>query len=158
MRINSVRFLRLTIYVIGLFILLLSIFWLPYVSNDLAVNNPEYAYLRFPLLFGIYLTVIPFLIALKQGLNLLKQIDKLKAFSEAAVNAINMIKYCALVIMIIYLVGIIFLLIQSALHPGIALIGLMIIFASVIIFTFAAVLQNLLNNALTIKSENDLTI
>lgn len=47
---------------------------------------------------------------------------------------------------------------QSALHPGIAIIGFIIIFASVVIAVFAGVLQKLLRNALDIKSENDLTV
>lgn len=42
--------------------------------------------------------------------------------------------------------------------PGIMLIGLGIIFASTIIAVFAAVLQRLLQEAIDIKSENDLTI
>ena len=47
---------------------------------------------------------------------------------------------------------------QNALHPGIAIIGLVILFASTVILLFTAVLQELLKNALRIKSENDLTI
>jgi hypothetical protein len=42
--------------------------------------------------------------------------------------------------------------------PGIILIGLVIIFASMVIGVFAAVLQKLLTNAIEIKSENDLTV
>ncbi len=47
---------------------------------------------------------------------------------------------------------------QNALHPGIAIIGLTIIFTSVVIAVFTAVLQKLLKNVLDIKSENDLTV
>jgi len=36
--------------------------------------------------------------------------------------------------------------------------GLVIIFASVVIAAFAALLQKLLQNAIEIKSENDLTV
>ena len=42
--------------------------------------------------------------------------------------------------------------------PGAVGIGLVIIFASLIIAVFAAVLQRLLQNAIDIKSENDLTV
>jgi hypothetical protein len=42
--------------------------------------------------------------------------------------------------------------------PGGIVIGLVIIFASIVIAVFAAVLQKLLRNAIDIKSENDLTI
>ncbi len=56
------------------------------------------------------------------------------------------------------MVGAVYLFSQNALHPGIAIIGLTIIFTSVIIAVFPAVLQKLLKNALDIKSENDLTV
>ena len=42
--------------------------------------------------------------------------------------------------------------------PGIVMIGLIIIFACMVIAVFAAVLQKLLKNAIAIKQENDYTI
>jgi hypothetical protein len=42
--------------------------------------------------------------------------------------------------------------------PGATAIGLVIIVASCVIAVFAAVLQKLLQNAIEIKSENDLTV
>jgi len=42
--------------------------------------------------------------------------------------------------------------------PGIILIGMVMIFASMVIAVFAAVLQRLLKEAIDIKSENDLTV
>lgn len=42
--------------------------------------------------------------------------------------------------------------------PGIILIGMLLIFAALVIAVFAAVLQKLLQEAIHIKSENDLTV
>ncbi len=42
--------------------------------------------------------------------------------------------------------------------PGLILIGMVIICASFVVAVFAAVLQKLLENAIDIKSENDLTV
>ncbi|MNC71843.1 hypothetical protein D3C75_1228060 [compost metagenome] len=42
--------------------------------------------------------------------------------------------------------------------PGIIVIGLVIIFASMVIAVFAAVLQKLLKEAIELKLENDLTV
>ena len=42
--------------------------------------------------------------------------------------------------------------------PGIILIGMVIIFASLVVAVFAAVLQRLLKEAIYIKLENDLTV
>ena len=61
-------------------------------------------------------------------------------------------------ISVLYVIGMILLGTQNALHPGIAIIGLVIFFASIVIMLFTAVLQELLKNVLKIKTENDLTI
>lgn len=42
--------------------------------------------------------------------------------------------------------------------PGLIIIGMVPIFASMVIAVFAAVLQRLLEEAIHIKSENDLTV
>jgi len=42
--------------------------------------------------------------------------------------------------------------------PGIIVIGIVFIFAPLVVSVFAAVLQKLLQNAIDIKRENDLTI
>jgi len=52
----------------------------------------------------------------------------------------------------------IFHLIARKVDPPIGILGFIIIFASLIIAVFAAILQRLLQEAITIKSENDLTV
>ena len=61
-------------------------------------------------------------------------------------------------ISILYVVGSIGLLLLNVLHPGIFLTGIAIIFTSLVIAVFAAVLQALFKSALEIKEENELTI
>lgn len=150
--------LRLVIYIVGLIVLGLCIFWLPYQANFFAETAPEFAHLKYPLLFGIYATAIPFFVALFQGLKLLRYIDKKQAFTDLSVVSLRNISYSAVAIGILYLVGIIFLVSQNAGHPGIVLISLVIIFAMIVIAVFAAVLQKLLKNVIDIKSENDMTV
>lgn len=58
----------------------------------------------------------------------------------------------------IYIIGMIFLGIVNALHPGIALMIVVIIFATLVILLFASVLQAMLKRVLEIKEENDLTV
>ncbi len=115
-------------------------------------------FLQYPVLIGLYVTVIPFFLALYQALKLLNYIENNNAFSELSVKVLKYIKYCAITISILYLIGTIVLMSQNALHPGIAIIGLTIIFTSVVIAVFTAVLQKLLKNVLDIKSENDFTV
>ncbi|WP_210367443.1 DUF2975 domain-containing protein [Bacillus sp. REN3] len=155
---GTTLFLKAAVFLIGITVLTLCIFWLPWLANDTAEMYPEFAYLQYPVLIGLYGTAIPFFIALYQALKLLNCIDHNKAFSGVSVKALKSIKYCSVTISILYAIGMIFLISQNALHPGIAIIGFLIILASVVISVFTAVLQKLLQNALDIKSENDLTV
>jgi len=83
-------------------------------------------------------------------------------FSQAAVNALRTIKYCA-----ITLVGFIvgaeayLFIVQRKVEEDIAggvMMGLVMIFVSVVIATAAAVFERILQSAVDIKSENDLTV
>ena|SRR5690625_2603184 len=158
MKRGSITLLKVAVFAIGILTLILCIFLLPSLASKAANMNPEFAYLQYPILFGLYVTLIPFFFALYQALKLLKYIEGNNTFSESAVNALGLIKHCASAIIILYLFGIIILGVQSALHPGVAIIGFVILFATIVIFLFTAVLQELLKNALKIKLENDLTI
>ena len=153
-------FLKVVVFLIGIPVLALCIFWLPWLANRAPEMNPELAYLQYPVLIGLYATAIPFFFALYQTLKLLSYIDKNKAFSELSVKALKNIKYCAITISILCVVGIplLFLMAQEDDAPGIVVLGLVITFASIVIAVFAAVLQKLLKNAIDIKSENDLTV
>ena len=143
-------FLKIVVILIGIPVLALCIFWLPGSAN----------YLHYPVLIGVYTTAISFFFALYQTLKLLIYIDKNKAFSELSVTALKHIKYCAIIISILY-AGFIPLVIPIADAddaPGLVGIPIIIIFASMVVAVFAAVLQKILKNAIDIKAENDLTV
>jgi len=146
----STIFLKIAVILIGIPILALSIFWLPSFAN----------YFNYPILIGVYATAITFFFALYQALKLLSYIDKNKAFSELSVNALKYIKYCAITISIIYagLIPLLFPIADADDAPGIVGFPVIIIFASFVIAVFAAVLQRLLQDAIDIKLENDLTV
>jgi len=158
MKQGNIIFLKTAVFVIGTVILGLCIFALPVLAKYSAEMNPEFAYLQYPVLIGLYLTAIPFYIALYQTLRLLKIIQEKNTFSEGTVKRLGLIKHCASMIVVIYLLGLILLLSQNALHPGIALIGLIVAFTSIAIRFFSSLIQVLLKNALKQKLENDLTI
>jgi hypothetical protein len=157
MKRGTISFLKVAIFIIGMIILVLCA-WLPGLASDAARMNPEYAYLQYPVLVGVYISVIPFFLALFQAFKLLGYIENGSAFSQLAVISLQSIKYCAIAISIIYAAGSIMLISQNALHPGIAIIGLVIIFTSLVISVFSGLLQALLSRALEIKTENDLTV
>lgn len=139
-------------------ILLLCIFWLPATAEYFAKDAPEYAYLKWPLLMGIYVTVIPFLMGSLEGLRLLSFIQREKAFDEETVLALRRIKGYALAVAGLYVMGGFILFNLVDLNPGIGLMGILIILASFMISLFAGILQELILNALRFKMENDLTV
>ena len=155
---GTVLFLKGVLFLIGLVVLILCISWLPGLAKETAEMFPEFADLKLPVLWGIYVTVIPFMLALYHAYLLLTTIEAKKAFSEKAIHSLRQIRNCAFAIMTVYFAGMIFLGIKSALHPGIVLIGAAIMFAAFTIALFAAVLKELLNRALELQSENDLTV
>ncbi len=154
MKRGSTIFLRGVVLVIGLIVLALCVFALPAgISSD---RTGDYR----PILLGLYVPAIPFFFALYQTLKLLSYIDQNLAFSDASIKTLKYIKYCAITISAMFAAGMpyIYLVADKDDAPGVILLGLVIIFASFVIATFAAVLQKLLQNAMDIKSENDLTV
>lgn len=158
MKIKRTSYLRVTIFGIGFIVLGLCVFWLPQMATYFAKSAPEFAHLRYPLLIGIYLTTLPFFMALYQAFLLLRHIDQDKPFSNPSVHALKIIKICALSIGILYIIGLVFIHTENAGQPGISLLALMITFASFIISVVAAILQSLIKKAVALKEETDLTI
>jgi hypothetical protein len=146
--------LRAVIFLIGAGVLALCVIVLP-----AAIVSEEAGYYR-PLLLGMYVPALPFFAALYQTLRLLSYIDQNKAFSPLSVKALKKIKYCAIAISVLYASGMPYIVYVADRDdaPGAVAIGLIIIFASFVIAVFAAVLERLLQNAIDIKSENDLTV
>lgn len=160
MKRGSTLFLKIAVILIGTPVLALCIFLVPEIGNFAAELYPEIAYLKFLVLIDLYAAAIPFYLALFQAFKLLSYIDKNKAFSEFSVKALKNIKKCAIAISTLFVVGmpLFYLMAERDDAPGIILLGMVIIFASMVIAVFAAVLQRLLKEAIDIKSENDLTV
>jgi hypothetical protein len=153
MKRGSTLFLRGVVVLIGVIVLALCILTSPALIKG---QLDEYA----PVLVCLYVSVIPFFFALFQSFKLLNLIDVNQAFSDLAVAALGKIKYSALSISILYALGspYLFMVADQDDSPGVFGIGLVLVFATLVIATFAAVLQKLLQNAIDIKSENDLTV
>ncbi|WP_217556595.1 DUF2975 domain-containing protein [Paenibacillus sp. GbtcB18] len=155
----STLFLKSAVILMGIPVLALCIFLVPRVANFASELYPAVAsmkYLVFTLMYG---AAIPFYFALYQAFNLLRYIDKSNSFSQLSVHALKHIKHCAITISGLYVLGMPLIhFIAKKVDPPIGLLGLIIIFSSLVIAFFAAVLQRLLQEAILIKSENDLTV
>jgi len=145
--------LKVVIYLIGLAVLALCV-----IIGGVSISGNAGMFL--PVMLVMLITAIPFFFALYQGLLLLGYIDKNTAFSDLSVKAIKNIKYCAFTISVLYAAGMPYIIYVADKDdaPGAVVIGLVFIFAPMITSVFAAVLERLLQNAIDIKSENDLTV
>jgi hypothetical protein len=152
-------FLKIAVFIIGLPVLALCIFLVPHMANFAAESYPNLSSMKYLVFIVMYGAAVPFYFALYQAFSLLRYIDENTAFSELSVKALKNIKYCAITISGLYVVGLpLFHFIAKKVDPPIGLMGLIIIFASLVIAVFAAILQRLLQEAINIKSENDLTV
>jgi hypothetical protein len=114
-----------------------------------------------PFILYFFIASTPFFLALFQAFKLLGYVDKNKIFTLAAIKAVRNIKYCALAIICFLVSAILFIRVmapQGEDTAGPTMLGLIAIFISVVVATGAAVFQKLLQNAVDIKAENDLTV
>ncbi len=157
---SATIFLQIVIVLIAIGALALLL-WEPHLEGRNAHATVFEIYFKDPFLAYAYLASIAFFVALFQAFTLLRSIGQNKVFSLSSVRALRTIKYCAiaLVAMIGAAVAYLFIAVRGKddIAGGVA-IGVVMIFVSVVVATAAAVFEKLLQNAVDIKSENDLTV
>lgn len=154
MKFGSTLFLRVAVAVLALLVLAFCVLVLPYgILDD---KTGLYIYIA----WGLYATVIPFYIALYQVLKLLGNVDKGVAFSASSVRALSAIKVCGLVIGGMFTAGLpyIYYAVQMDDSPGLLALSLLITGGAFFVAAAAALFQRLIQHAVDIKSENDLTV
>lgn len=153
-------FLKIVLFLMALPVLAVCIFVVPPLSQFVGEILPKWSFLQYVFLISLYGTAIAYFAALYQAMKLLSYIDRNIAFSEKSVKALKNIKYCALIITVLYVLCLPIILYTAEVDdaPGLGGLGMVITFGAIVIAVFAAVLQKLLENAIEIKSENDLTV
>lgn len=156
----STFFLKAVLIVIGSIAIALWVFSFLNVRIGGTQEWPISPYVLYPGLIGVFTTIIPFLLALYEAFRLLQFIDTNNAFSEASIHALRNIKFCAIAMSMLYWTAmpLVFVLADYDDAPGGILMGAAVASAPLVIATFAAVLQKLVQNALDMKREHDLTI
>jgi hypothetical protein len=158
MKRSSTIFLQIVIVLIGIGALTLML-WEPHDEGRNAHATLFEIYFNDPFLAYAYIASIPFFVALYQAFKVLGYAGQNKVFSQEAVNALRIIKYCALAIIGFVVVSAIFLLRGDPEDrpPGVVM-RVLFTFASIVVATAAAMFERILQNAVEIKSENDLTV
>jgi len=133
--------------------------WEPRVEGRNAHATVFETYFKDPFLAYMYLASIPFFVALYQGFKVLGYAGQNKVFSPAAVKALRNIKYCALVTIGFVAVSVLFMIHGDRDdRPAGLFMRVLITFPSIVIAAAAAMFERILQSAVDIKSENDLTV
>jgi len=159
MKKSSTTVLQIVIILIGLGVLALML-WEPHIEGRNATATLFEIYFKDPFLAYAYVASISFFVALYQVFKILGYAGQNKIFSEPAVKALRTIKYCGSVL-VGFIVGaeaFLFIVRPGDDIAGGVFMGLIGIFVSGVIATAAAVFEKLLQNAVDMKSENDLTV
>jgi hypothetical protein len=158
MKRGSTLFLKIVILLIAI-VVLAGMLWFPQLEGR-ATNLDLISIYKDPFIIYIYIASIPFFVGLYQAFKLLNFIDANKAFSQGAVNTLRNMKFASL--SLIGFIALAELYIRFFAHgddpAGPTALGIFAAFAAAVIATAAAVFQRLLQNAVDIKSENDLTV
>ncbi|MEQ1826609.1 MAG: DUF2975 domain-containing protein [Pirellula sp.] len=158
MKRSSTVFLQLVVVLIGIGTLAIML-WFPHIEGRNAHSTPFEVYFKDPFLAYAYIASISYFMALYQAFNVLGYAGKNQIFTQAAVNALRIIKICAVAMIGFVAVGeIIILFSNSDDRAGGVAMGILLIFGSIVIATAAAMFEQILQNAVAIKSENDLTV
>lgn len=136
--------------------------WEPHLEGRNAHATTLQIYFKDPFLALVYVGSIPFFIALYQAFKVLGYVGQNKVFSPEVVKALRTIKYCALAIIGFVVVEEIFIMLMNnrdSDNPGAPVfMGVLITFPSIVVATAAAMFERILQNAVDMKSENDLTV
>jgi hypothetical protein len=155
---SSTTFLQIVILLVGLGAAALLL-WEPQVEGVNAHATNFEIYFKDPFLALVYVGSIPFFTALYHAFKILGYAGRNNVFSPPAVKSLRTIKYCAIAIIgFVAIAEIVIFSHTSDDRAGGVFMGLLITVGSVIVATAAATFQRVLQNAVDIKSENDLIV
>lgn len=156
----STIFLQVIILFLGAGVLAFLILE-PQVEGRNANATQFEIYFKDPFLAYLYLASVPFFVGLYQGFKLLGYARRNEIFFPRSVRAVRIIKYCALITGI-FIFGAelyIFIFIRGTDDiAGGVMMGAFVILVCAIVGTAATVFERILQNAVDIKNENDLTV
>lgn len=157
---SSTIVLQIVVVAIGIAALALFL-WEPWLEGvNASATTFSQIYFDDPFLILVYAGAIPFFIALYQVFKLLGFIGRNEIFSEKAVKVLRTIKHCAMVIIGFVAIEELFILLNRGNDDaaGGVFMGLLIVVGSGVVTIAATVFERILQRAVDIKFENDLTV
>lgn len=158
MRSYKTFILKIIVIVIAALVLYLTLFWLNPTINQYNQLNPQFAYLSKGLLVCMYLSIIPFYAGIYFILKLINMIEHDDFFTSDAIKFFQIIKVATLCELVIYGIYSIYIYTHEGFNLSIFPIGLLVMFICFVLYVFIEIIIQLLDKAVNIKLENDLTI
>ena len=150
--------LKLIIVICGLFGLLFCIYFGPETGRNILLNSENLKTLYNPFITFIWITGIPFFIALVLGWQICSKIGFDQAFTVKNADRLKMISVSSMIEGVLYVGALIYLFVVGRYHTNVLIVLLLILFFSVVISVFTFMLSYLVRKASEIKQDNDLTI
>lgn len=159
MKRSSTIFLQVVVVLLGVAALAILL-GEPHLEGRNAHATLFEIYFKDPFLAYAYIASIAFFVALYQAFKVLGYVGQNQIFSPAAVKALRTIKFCALAMIAFVVVGEIFFILPNSDddRPAGLFMGILVTFGSIVIAAAAAMFERILQNAVDLKSENDLTV
>jgi hypothetical protein len=155
----STIFLQAVIVIIGIVALVILIRF-P-LSEGRAKNLDLFRIYADPFILFGYAASIIFFIGLYKAFRLLGYIGRNNVFSSNAVGALKSIKYCAIVLGIFIVIAGVYVMTSHDKEDdpaGFIAICIVTTLIAIVVATAAAIFEKILQNAIDMKSENELTI
>jgi len=158
---GSTLLLKTALIFMMLIVLILAVFGLPNFYKGALSEFPYAPNSILGIVIIMYATTIPYFWVLWQSWKLLVFIDHNKGFSQLSVKALRNIKRASFIGGLLFMGGFVPLLYPIAEGddaPGLLVYGFLFACIPFVVAVFAAILEKLFQNAVDMKSENDLTI
>ena len=158
MKKGSITFLQVVIVLVGIGALAFLL-GEPHVEGRNAHATLFQIYFKDPFLAYAYVASIPFFMGLYHGFKVLGLVRQNRTFSQDTVHSLRTIKHCAMAIIGFVVLSIGFMAFEDGEDrpPGVFM-RVLVAFPSIVVATAMAIIERVLQNAVEIKSENDLTV
>ena len=158
MKRSSTIFLQFVVVLIGLAALAFLIYE-PLIEGRNAHATLYQVYFNDAFLAYVYFASIPFFFGLYQAFKILAFVRHDAVFSPENVKALRTIKFCALATLGFAIVSLFFMVsADDDDRPAGLFLRILVSFPSIVVAAAAAMFERILQNAVDLKAENDLTV
>ncbi|RIK77034.1 MAG: DUF2975 domain-containing protein [Planctomycetota bacterium] len=160
MKRSATAFLQFVVVLIGIAALAIML-GEPHLEGRNAQATPFEVYFKDPFLAYVYVASIPFFVALYQAFKVLGYAGKNRVFSPEAVKALRTLKFCAIAVIGFIAFSFIFMAFADPAdddRPQGIMMRIVVAFPAIVVAAAAGMFERILQNAVEIKSENELTV